>query len=64
MTERALIGINPDTKICEIVGIDNLDTVMEIWRSELILVAVSKSKAKNLWLEVVPDIYALSKQST
>jgi hypothetical protein len=56
----ALVGIDPKTKRCEIVGSNTTDTAEEIRKHGYIQVTLSKPKAREIWGEIVPDVYALA----
>ncbi len=56
----ALIGIDPKTKRCEIVGSNTADTAEEIRKHGYIQVTLPKPQAREIWGEIVHDIYALA----
>lgn len=56
----ALAGIDPKTKRCEIVGSNTTDTAEEIRKRGYIQVTLPKTKAREIWGEIVPDVYALA----
>jgi len=56
-------GINPKTRECTVVGIDDVETWAEIRRERLIAVFVSPEVAREIFTTTVPDVYALTKES-
>jgi len=57
---KAIMGIHPETKRCEVVATDEPDNWMECRDMGLIVVPVPMDKAKANWGELVGDVYALA----
>ena len=57
---KAIIGIHPKTKRCEVVATDEPENWMECRDMGLIVVRVPMEKAKATLGEVIEDVYALA----
>ena len=57
---KAIMGIHPKTKRCEVVATDEPENWMECRDMGLIVVPVPMEKAKASWGEVIGDVYALA----
>lgn len=57
---KAIMGIHPETKRCEVVATDEPDNWMECRDMGLIVVQVPIEKARAAWGEVIEDVYALA----
>ena len=59
---RVIAGINPTTRVCVVVGIDDDDTWAEIRTCGLIVVPMTTETARSVLGELVPDVYAVALQ--
>lgn len=57
---QALIGIDPKSRVCEIVGRNSADTLLEIQRTGLIAVPTSTTMARTLFGKAVSDIFTVA----
>lgn len=60
MTEKAFVGIDPETKQCLLVSDVRSDSLLDACIDGLIIVPVPADKARQLLFEVVPDVYGLT----
>lgn len=60
---KAIMGIHPETRCCEVVATDEPENWMECRDMGLIVVPVSMEKARASWGEVISDVYALGAPS-
>ena len=57
---NTLAGIDPKTRVCVLVGLNDNETALEIIRLGCIAVPVTKETALELWGSEVQDIYAIA----
>lgn len=61
MTEKkSWAAVNPATRECEIVGIDDADTLMEMLDGRYIIVPVSIDTARRIAFQKVDDVFAIA----
>lgn len=57
---KAIMGIHPTTKRCEVVATDEPANWLECRDMGLIVVPVQMEKARVSWGELIGDVYALA----
>ena len=60
MSNFALAGIDPKTKVCDFVGPDTEADMLTIYENGQIGVVVTKETARQIFGEVITDIYAIA----
>lgn len=59
-SENVIAGINPRTRICVVVGIDDEGTWQLIRDEGYVAVPATRETARRLWGELVPDVYLVA----
>lgn len=60
MTEKAFVGIDPETKQCVLISEASPDQLMDAYSDGLIIVPVSIDTARKSLLQAVPNVYEMA----
>lgn len=61
-TIKAWAGIDPKTKVLEVIGTRSAEVLADIQKDGFIAVAADGAKAKERWGEVIENIYDITEK--